>query len=434
MPRIEDISIPGPTNMDEQVGIMNADPSSLPQTLPPPPGLGGNTGQGGGADADLLGRGNPFGFSGGMSGPLMLPGSFGGRSGATKERMTAEGGGNARSEAAVANGLEWLARHQSEDGHWSLDGFMNNRCNCTGGGNVNDIAGTAFGLLPLLGAGETHKGAVGRSTGKYSRNVERGLRYLILKQNSEGYFGGEMYAHGLATIAVCEAYALSRDTSLLKPAERALNFIAKAQDKRGGGWRYRPGQAGDTSVVGWQVMALKSGQLAGIKVSPAAFDGASKFLDSVASPDGASYGYDRAPEQTEVFASATTAVGLLSRQYLGWGPRRVELLAGVERIKKTPVQKSPMYYTYYAAQVMHHMGGNAWKAWNESTRDYLIQTQDMGNTPKRTHQKGSWDSSKDRYHGPGGRLMMTSLCILTLEVYYRHLPLYGRDAVTGMKP
>ena len=33
----------------------------------------------------------------------------------------------------------------------------------------------------------------------------------------------------------------------------------------------------------------------------------------------------------------------------------------------------------------------------------------------------------DRWGPQGGRLMMTSLAALTLEVYYRYLPLYKLD-------
>jgi hypothetical protein len=428
MPRLEDISVPGAVQLNDQVGVLNADTSIMPHTLPPPPGLGDNRGQGGGMDSGVFGGGNPLGFPGGMNGPLMMPGGFGGRSGATRERMVNEGGGNAKSEAAVARGLEWLARHQSEDGHWSLHGFMDGRCNCTGGGRNNDVAGTAFGLLPMLGAGQTHKGATGNNTGKYTRNVDRALKYLVLKQNSEGYFGGGMYAHGLASIAMCEAYGLTRDPALRKPAERAIVFIVKAQDNVGGGWRYEPRQAGDTSVVGWQVMALKSAQLAGIDVPSMAFERADKFLNSVASSDGGAYGYDRPPPEAQEKATAMTAVGLLCRQYMGWGRDRPELQAGIARIANAPARNSrSLYYTYYAAQVMHHMGGDPWKKWNEPMRDFLIEAQDAGNTPRRGHQRGSWDSRRDRFHRDGGRLMMTSLCILTLEVYYRHLPLYRRD-------
>ena len=38
-----------------------------------------------------------------------------------------------------------------------------------------------------------------------------------------------------------------------------------------------------------------------------------------------------------------------------------------------------------------------------------------------------WSSAGDVHGSAGGRLMITSLNLLTLEVYYRHLPLYYRD-------
>jgi hypothetical protein len=439
-PRIEDISVPGPVNLSEQIGITNADPAAMPQTLPPPPGLDARYGQGGGVEAGPFGKANPLGLPGGLSGPLLQPGGFGGRGGATRERMVEQGGGNARSEAAVARGLEWIVKHQSDAGHWSLDGFMSGRCSCTGPGRHNDIAGTAFGLLPLLGAGQTHKGGGGKNTGMYTKNVERGIRYLVLRQDADGYFGSAangygqdgMYAHGLATIAVCEAYGLTSDPALQKPAQRALHFIAKAQSA-GGGWRYQPKVGGDTSVVGWQVMALKSGQMAGLDVSPAVLDSAKRFLDSVSSPDGGAYGYTN-PAGAEERATATTAVGLLCRQYLGWGPRHPGLQAGVKKLRNALPRDVPtMYYTYYATQVMHHMGGEDWTFWNEHTRDWLLNKQDEGGDAKHPHQRGSWDSSADKFHKEGGRLMMTSLCVLTLEVYYRHLPLYRRDLMAGAK-
>ena len=60
-------------------------------------------------------------------------------------------------------------------------------------------------------------------------------------------------------------------------------------------------------------------------------------------------------------------------------------------------------------------------------RDLLIETQDQGNVPRRPHQKGSWSPQGDSISAAGGRMMSTSLALLTLEVYYRHLPLYRRD-------
>ena len=151
--RIEDIAVPGPTLPADPVGLKDA-PLGLPVNIPPPPGLGDNSGQGGGLDlVKPEATANPVGIAGGMSG-INVPGGFGGRSGATKEKLLLEGGGNSASEAAVAAGQKWLVQHQAADGHWSLNAFdqhQGGRCNCTGFGQDNDIAGTALGLLPLLG-------------------------------------------------------------------------------------------------------------------------------------------------------------------------------------------------------------------------------------------------------------------------------------------
>src|SRR5262249_37286582 len=150
---------------------------------------------------------------------------------------------------------------------------------------------------------------------------------------------------------------------------------------------------------------------------------ATKWLNSCQTPDGGGYGYT-SPNATPTMS----AVGLLCRQYLGWGPRNPGLVAGVNYLKKTPPGASnSMYYYYYATQVMHHVGGDAGQGWNEKMRDQLIKKQDRGTDPKRPHQKGSWDPAGDAHAGAGGRMMMTSLALLTLEVYYRHLPLYRRN-------
>src|SRR5262249_53596446 len=126
-----------------------------------------------------------------------------------------------------------------------------------------------------------------------------------------------------------------------------------------------------------------------------------------------------------------TAVGLLGMQYMGTTPANRDLLDGVEVLKKYPPGKTNnIYYEYYATQVMHHMGGESWQFWNlgpdgkSGIRDTLIAKQDMGKDAKHVHQLGSWDGAGA--HG-GGRLMGTSLNLLSLEVYYRHLPLYRRE-------
>jgi hypothetical protein len=428
MKRIEDYSVPGPVLPTEPIGIKGME-EAAPMNIPPPPGMGGNSGQAGGVESKTFGLASPFGTPGGMRG-IWAPGGFGGRSGSTRQQMVEEGGGNGRSEAAVAAGIKWIVQHQAPDGHWSLDGFnQHGHCNCNGFGQSNNIAATAFGLLPLLGAGQTHKNPKNDKHNIYGKQVDLGLKYLMGKQSKDGYYGGGMYAHGLATIAMCEAYGMTADPTLKASAQNAINFIRAAQSDSGG-WRYEPRQGGDTSVVGWQVMALKSGQMSGLVVDDSAkptLANASKFLNSVMTSDGSGYGYT-GPTATPTM----TAVGLLCRLYMGTGPRNSGIIGGVNRLSASPPPKkgqpaqNGMYYYYYATQVMHHVGEDAWKKWNEDMRDYLIEKQDVGKTPNRPHLKGSWTSAGDPHAGAGGRLMITSLSVLTLEVYYRHLPLYRK--------
>src|SRR5262249_28869670 len=141
-----------------------------------------------------------------------------------------------------------------------------------------------------------------------------------------GDFGGGMYSHGLATIAVCEAYGMTSDPTLKVSAQKAINFIADAQGP-GGGWDYGPkSNRIDTSVGGWQLMALKSGQMAGLDPPPGTLKGAEKWLDTVATADKTGYGYSGPGESYTM-----SAVGLLCRQYLGWNPRNPALIGGVEK-------------------------------------------------------------------------------------------------------
>ena len=191
-------------------------------------------------------------------------------------------GGTKDSERAVAAALNWLARHQLPGGNWSLGNYQQvcKDATCTGKGSaVSDAAATAMALLPFLAAGQTH-----REKGPYKRNIEAGLFWLVNNQKPDGDLsagsGQRMYTHGLATICMCEAYGLSHDPKVRESAQKAINFIVAAQNPGRGGWHYHgtPDEPGDTSVVGWQIMGLKSGIMAGLDVPAATLTGASKWL------------------------------------------------------------------------------------------------------------------------------------------------------------
>ncbi len=282
------------------------------------------------------------------------------------------------------------------------------------------MAATALALLPFLGAGQSHK------RGEYQDAIDRGLQWLVDHQPADGGLQGRgigrMYAHGLATIVLCEALAMSRDDSLRPPAQRAIDFIVRAQHPAGG-WRYHPGDEGDMSVVGWQLMALQAGRTAHLDVPQSAFDGAGRFLDTVkGGRRGGLFSYQ--PWQAET--PAMTAEGLLCRQYLGWPQDQPGLREGINRMIRDalPNKHRPnVYYWYYATQVIHHVGGEPWKNWNAAVREALLAMQE-----KEGHPAGSWaprgGAIGDIDTRTGGRIYMTALALCTLEVYYRYLPLY----------
>ena len=406
--RTDKVSIPGQSNPNELVDIPGGGTNPAFVTIPGLREFGIGSGA---AVATLEGsnRGSPADGD-----PRGLPRDrpFGIRSGATREFFLREGGGTSASEAAVTKGLRWLIRQQLADGRWTLGVAA----------DANPVAATALGLLPFLAAGKTHKAD---KSNPYDKNILKGIEFLKRSQDPKtGFFGGSMYSHGLATIALCEAYGLSQDPALRKSAQAGINSIVNSQNDANGGWSYGNNKTDphrDLSISGWQIMALKSGQMAGLVVPVVSIERAKAFLRNSCNADDG-YGYTPGTGST----ARMTAVGLLCRQYIeNWGPANPQMLKAVKGfIRTNPPDHQDVYYYYYATQVMHHFGGDEWRAWNEKMRDYLIKKQDatMG------ANEGSWSPAGDPYAAVGGRMMVTCLNILTLEVYYRYLPLYSREA------
>jgi hypothetical protein len=338
-----------------------------------------------------------------------------------RQRSVVKYGGTKASEAAVERGLDWLAAHQNANGSWSLHNFHINckHPRCADAGTVaSDPAGTGIALLPFLGAGHTSK------VGKHRQTVTRALHWLLSQQRPSGTWPAPldarpMYGHAMASIALCEAYGMTQDKKLRGPAQKALDYIVKAQHPGTGGWRYTPNQPADTSVVGWQMMALKSGEMAGLSVPAKTFEGIKRWLAAVEAnkPVGGLFGYQSANARV---TPAMTAQGLLCLQYLGARRNDPRMRAGTDyllrHLPRSGVETS--YYWYHATQVMYHMQGKHWKAWNDRMRDLLVSTQETKGT-----LAGSW-KPVDQRETPGGRVYATALRLLMLEVYYRHLPLY----------
>jgi hypothetical protein len=364
------------------------------------------------------------------------------------------GGGG--TESSVTAGLRWLARHQGDKGGWSCDGFsaMCRGGKCSGGGHDQfDVGVTGLALLAFLGNGTTHTSRLSYmdpisgqrvTPGKV---VKAGLDWLISRQDSDGCIGarsGEhMYNHAIGALALAEAYGLSTAAVYKQPAQKAIDFLVEAQNP-GLGWRYtaRPG-ANDTSVTGWAVMALKSAYISGLTVPRGAFDGARAWIDRVTDSSDGSVGYT-GQGVTDVFVEgkneqwrsrpSMTAIGLLLRIYID-SNQRDPILAKSARLLVSDLpqwdeakHEVDSYYWYYATLALFQYqdgGGHTyWKQWNEAMKKALVPSQKVR---KDGCQDGSWSPEADRWGFAGGRVYVTAVNTMSLEVYYRYKLVFGQQ-------
>lgn len=412
---------------EEMIEEAEPEPEPIPETVPEPEPMPEPVPEVEIADASL--PETPDGITPSSPEPTTGAdiGAIDNRSEAGRKVLLEKYGGSAASESAVGLALEWLAARQRGNGTWDFIDVGP----CTQKGSVNNpIGGTAYALLPFLAAGQSHK------EGQYRKHVQAGLAFLasigvaapagydlrgvVNKADDDTDPNYAYYVHGAATLALCEAYGMTKDRKLKQAAEGAVSFLVNSQDPRGGGWRYNPQQPGSTSATAIQVMALKAAEKAGIRIPDATWKGISFYLDSVSVDGAGRYGYE---VEKKTYAMSVTSMALLSRMYLGWGRDDGDMRAGIALIDKSTSTEN-FYTNYFATQVIKNWGGPEWDRWNVRMRDELIARQE-----KDGPAKGSW-TPRDRadYSQSGGRLLTTCLATLTLEVYYRNKPLLPERA------
>jgi len=362
---------------------------------------------------------------------------------------------------AVKRALAWLAAHQAPSGAWQAAGFadwcngkpiLGEKLSPDGRGKaLYDPGVTGLALLAFLGAGHTSQGQ-----SPYAGAVKRGLRYLKTIQDEEGCFGPRssqqfIYNHAAASLAMIEAYGMTRSPILQASAQRALDFIAAARNPYLG-WRYgmRPGD-NDTSVTTWMAMCIKSalsvnesderaGREPALRVDPGAMKGALSWIEKVTDPDYGNVGYvqrgtgsarpraliDRFPSQK---TEAMTAAGILVRILAGQDPKKTPLIQkGAAVIDKLPPVWNPtdgsidMYYWYYGTLAMFQVGGTHWRNWSSALNRAVVKNQRLDGGV--CSYRGSWDPI-----GPwgmdGGRVFSTALLCLCCETQARYARVVG---------
>ncbi|MEM8671205.1 MAG: prenyltransferase/squalene oxidase repeat-containing protein [Planctomycetota bacterium] len=347
--------------------------------------------------------------------PGSLESDFANRTGDAKLQALVLTGGSEQTEAAVEAALRFLVSSQRADGSWgsrASGGGIERRplgITRTGAGSRADTAITGLALLTLMGAGHTHQ------SGEYADNVFRGLAFLIRQQAPSGSLAGNAtvaastYCHGMASLAMCEAAAITRDANAIACSRRAIAYTQRLQHPTTGGWRYTPGDPGDLSQLGWQAMVLDAGHRAGIAIDGRSVKGVQRFLRRVrmGTHGGlAAYRPGEAPSRT------MTAEALATRLLIGDGVTDNEIIEA-ERylLQKVPgIGQDNYYYWYYATLALHQLQDDAWQQWNQALKQRLTSTQ---------LSDGSW-AADTVWGGYGGKIYTTSMATLCLETYYRH--------------
>jgi len=298
-------------------------------------------------------------------------------------------------EAAIDRALRYLDATQNADGSW---------------GSTYKSAETALAIMAFMVRGHMP----GR--GQYGARIDKAVTFLVNRGREKGGFLGSerqgMYEHGLATLALCEAWGESDNEQLRDVIKKAVDVIFRSQNPAGG-WRYSPQPVdADLSVTVMQIMALASAKEAGILVPDKVLEKATRYVLSCQHPLG---GFCYQPGGAPGFAR--TAAGVMSL-FMADVRDSVSIRRGLDYLLKADNSKfqSVSYYFYahyYAIQAMYQSGEANYQRWYPSIRDAVLARQ---------RPDGSF-SGADAGASPA---YSTAMAVLILGVPYRYLPIYQR--------
>ncbi len=297
---------------------------------------------------------------------------------------------------ATARGLEWLAKQQASDGSWGESRYPHN------------TAITSFALLAFLSQGHLP------NQGLYGPEVGKAVRFLLTSAREDGYLigprGGNMYCHGMATLALAEVWGITGDEDVKPVLKKAVDLIVGCQSPEGG-WRYEPRPSGaDISVTIMQVMALRAAKNSGLHVKDETLTRAIDYINRCYNQ--ASGGFTYQPNRTPGFAR--TAAGVCVLQLTGKYDD-AKIRKAVAYLEKNFDSREHFWYGhYYAAHAMHQVGGKEWRNWYERLVGKLLPLQ---------QGDGSWSGDRGERVGP---VYQTAIAVLALSVPMNYLPIYQR--------
>jgi hypothetical protein len=320
-------------------------------------------------------------------------------------------------ERVVDDALVFLLHHHSKEGFWDSDQFMVNCASnaeklCDGRGAPDyDIPLTALSVLCYLGHGHTHR------VGKHKKTVRSTLDWLKTQQSKFGFFGElkdrhDMTRQAMATMAICEAYAVTRDNKLSEHAAKAIEFVL-SQQQEDGGWKNGKERGGSSALVTtWAVLAMKAAKAARLNVTMESFRKVLRFFDTLNLKLPESVDESKRIKKLEEIAGVAIASIFCGRSRKHAGLRKLVQILSANKPLWGKGQ-GPVYW-YFGTYATYQFGGKYWKEWHKALLKLLGNYQE-----KEGCAMGSWRQVGTR-EKTFGRIGCTAINTLTAEIYYRY--------------
>ncbi len=347
---------------------------------------------------------------------------------------TANGGGGMEFAKGINNGLNFLVSKQEKDGGWPVSIIPGSQPQGdTAEFKWGRVGVSSLSLLAFMGDGHIWNREETGARSAFADNLKRGIKFLVLSQDETGRIGANdhhfMYNHGMATLALCEAAALSGDSELKEHAAKAVAFIVKSQAKHGG-WDYygvASSETDDISVSSWEVQALAAAREIGLDVPAETFEKALDFYTKLTKADRGVYNFQLDDGQ---YLPSRAGMVLMIRELLGDKPAKPDikalsarLLTAMPKVKaewgrgwnpataKDALERAKFdpYMLYFCTEGIFFVGGKDWEEWNGTVCKGILTMQDID---------GAWRAN-DGYSKQGGTCYGTALCILALQSHHR---------------
>jgi hypothetical protein len=300
--------------------------------------------------------------------------------------------GSARVERALERGLAFLAAQQArqQDGSFPR----------AGGQHYVPVPLAALGSLAWMASGSSP------DRGPYGREVSLAIDYLLARAEltpgspRRGYLASEgdpmsrMHGHGFATLALCEAFAVSPKTArgqrLGIVLEAAVDLISRSQGLEGG-WMYEPTVQvqHENSVTVCLVQALRGARNSGLRVDPDVIARAVDYVGRCQNANG-QFQYGLSTERT---TTALTAAGIATLNAAGrydtpQVQRAMDVLSQELGLRENRPRVGrgdwPFYERFYLAQALWQAPDRRlWENWWDDEIERVLAEQNAD---------GSWRS------------------------------------------